>query len=183
LHEAYEDLKAAQADLVDKERMERELEIAAEVQRSILPGTLPQYDNYRFAAFLEPARQIGGDLYNVIDLDEDHVGILIADVADKSVQAALYMAVITTLFQVVAKQYLSPVEVAQAVHRNLMEVSSGANIFVTAFYGILCRSTGVLTYIIAGQDRPFFLRRNQPIETLAGRGRFLGMIDTLELDV
>jgi sigma-B regulation protein RsbU (phosphoserine phosphatase) len=131
---------------------------------------------------LEPARQIGGDLYNVIDLDEDHIGILIADVADKSVQAALYMAVITTLFQVASKQSRSPAAVAEAVHRNLMEVSSGADIFVTAFYGILCRSTSVLTYIIAGQDRPFLLRQGQSIATLAGRGRFLGMMDPLELD-
>ena len=182
LQGAYEELKAAQADLVEKEKMERELEIAAEVQRSILPGTLPQFSNYRFAAFLRPARQIGGDLYNVIDLDEDHIGILIADVADKSVQAALYMAVTTTLFQVVSKLSLSPAVVAKDVHANLMEVSSGAEIFVTAFYGILCRSTGVLTYIIAGQDRPFLLRPDQPCETLPGRGRFLGMMDPLELD-
>ncbi len=182
LQEAYEELKAAQANLVEKERMERELEIAAEVQRSILPGKLPQFPDYRFSAFLQPARQIGGDLYNVIDLDEDHIGILIADVADKSVQAALYMAVITTLFQVVSTQSRSPAKVALTVHRNLMEVSSGADIFVTAFYGILCRPTRELTYIVAGQDRPFLMRPGQDIETLPGRGRFLGMMDPLELD-
>jgi serine phosphatase RsbU (regulator of sigma subunit) len=162
--------------------MDRELEIAANVQRSILPGKLPEYDDYRFAAYLRPARQIGGDLYNVIDLDKDHLGILIADVADKSVQAALYMAVITTLFQVVSKQSISPVKVAMGVHNNLMEVSSGADIFVTAFYGVLCRSKKLLTYIVAGQDRPLLLRQNQPIQTLPGRGRFLGMMDPLELD-
>jgi CRP-like cAMP-binding protein len=68
LQEAYEELKSAQANLIDKERLERELEIAGEVQRSILPGMLPLYPDYSFAAYLEPARHIGGDLYNVIEL-------------------------------------------------------------------------------------------------------------------
>lgn len=181
LQEAYEELKLAQASIVEKERMERELEIAAEVQRSILPGALPQYPGYQFAAFLKPARQIGGDLYNIIDLDKDHTGLLVADVADKSVQAALFMAVTTTLFQVESRHSLSPVDVAQAVHKGLLEVSSEANIFVTAFYGILHRPSRKLTYVLGGQERPFLLRKDQPIQTLSGRGRFLGMVSPLEL--
>lgn len=181
LQAAYEELKTAQASLVEKERMERELEIAADVQRSILPGKLPQYTGYHFAAFLKPARQIGGDLYNVIDLDSEHVGVLLADVADKSVQAALFMAVTTTLFQVESKHSLSPSTVAQAVHYGLMEVSAEAEIFVTAFYGVIHRPTRKMTYVLAGQERPFLLRKDQPIKTLSGRGRFLGMINPLEL--
>jgi serine phosphatase RsbU (regulator of sigma subunit) len=182
LQAAYEELKMAQVSLVEKERMERELEIAAEVQRSILPGDLPQYPGYHFAAFLKPARQIGGDLYNVVDLDNEHVGVLLADVADKSVQAALYMAVTTTLFQVESKHSLSPSMVAQAVHRGLMEVSSEADIFVTAFYGVLHRPSRKMTYVLAGQERPFLLSEGQPIKTLSGRGRFLGMVNPLELN-
>jgi len=181
LETAYEDLRTAQASLIEKERMERELEIAADVQRSILPGKVPQYPGYHFGAFLKPARQVGGDLYNIIDLDKDHVGILLADVADKSVQAALFMAVTTTLFQVESKHSLSPSIVAQAVHRGLMEVSSNADIFVTAFYGVLHRPSRKMTYVLAGQERPFLLREGQPIRTLSGRGRFLGMISPLEL--
>jgi sigma-B regulation protein RsbU (phosphoserine phosphatase) len=181
LQEAYEELKTAQASLVEKERMERELEIAADVQRSILPGNLPQYPGYHFAAYLKPARQVGGDLYNIIDLDQEHVGILLADVADKSVQAALFMAVTTTLFQVESKHSLSPSAVAQAVHQGLMEVSSNADIFVTAFYGVLHRPSRKMTYILAGQERPFLLRGDEPVKTLSGRGRFLGMINPLEL--
>ncbi len=181
LQEAYEELKTAQASLVEKERMERELEIAADVQRSILPGNLPQYPGYHFAAYLKPARQVGGDLYNIIDLDQEHVGILLADVADKSVQAALFMAVTTTLFQVESKHSLSPSAVAQAVHQGLMEVSSNADIFVTAFYGVLHRRSRKMTYILAGQERPFLLRGDEPVKTLSGRGRFLGMVNPLEL--
>lgn len=181
LEDANDALRTAQASLIEKERMERELEIAADVQRSILPGVLPQYPGYHFAAFLQPARQIGGDLYNIIDLDNEHVGILLADVADKSVQAALFMAVTTTLFAVESKHSLSPAMVAQSVHRELMEVSSNSDIFVTAFYGVLHRPSQKMTYVLAGQERPFLLRDGQPIRTLSGRGRFLGMIDPLEL--
>jgi serine phosphatase RsbU (regulator of sigma subunit) len=181
LQEAYEELKTAQASLVEKERMERELEIAADVQRSILPGSLPQYDGYHFASFLKPARQVGGDLYNVIDLDHEHIGILLADVADKSVQAALFMAVTTTLFQVESKHSLSPSAVAQAVHQGLLDISPSADIFVTAFYGVLHRPSRKLTYILAGQERPLLLRNGQPVKTLSGRGRFLGMVNPLEL--
>lgn len=182
LQEAYEELKAAQDSLVEKKRMERELEIAAEVQRSLLPGTLPQYPDYQLASFLQPARQIGGDLYDVIDLDDEHIGLLVADVADKSVHAALYMAVTTTLFQVESKHSLSPSMVAQAVHQGLLDISSEADIFVTAFYGVLHRPSRKLTYVLAGQERPFLLRQGQPLISLMGRGRFLGMMNPLELD-
>jgi serine phosphatase RsbU (regulator of sigma subunit) len=182
LQEAYEELKSAQANLIDKERLERELEIAGEVQRSILPGMLPLYPDYSFAAYLEPARHIGGDLYNVIELDEEHIGILLADVADKSIQAALYMAVTMTLYQVEAKRSLSPAQVSHAVHKGLLDISAAGDIFVTAFYGVLHRPSRYLTYIIAGQERPLLLRKGQPISKLPGRGRFLGMINPLELN-
>ncbi|HOU42547.1 MAG TPA: cyclic nucleotide-binding domain-containing protein, partial [Promineifilum sp.] len=98
LQKAYLELQAAQAELVEKERLERELELAAEMQRSLLPAVLPRYDDYRFAAYLAPARHVGGDLFGVQPLDEEYVALLIADVADKGMYAALLMAVTRTLF-------------------------------------------------------------------------------------
>jgi serine phosphatase RsbU (regulator of sigma subunit) len=181
LQQAYSELQAAQAQLVEKERLDRELEIAASVQRSLLPATLPDYPEYRFAAYLEPARQVGGDFYDVIELDEDRVGILMADVADKSVQAALFMAVTRTLFKVESHHSLSPAEVALAVHQGMLDVSSDDDIFVTAFYGVLHRPSGRLQYVIAGQERPLLIRPGQAIEPLTGRGRFLGMLESLQL--
>jgi CRP-like cAMP-binding protein len=180
LQKAYSELQAAQAQLVEKERLDRELEIAASVQRSLLPAVLPEYPDYRFAAYLEPARQVGGDFYDVIELDEDRVGVLMADVADKSVQAALFMAVTRTLFKVESHHSLSPAEVALAVHQGMLDVSSDDEIFVTAFYGVLHRPSGRLEYVIAGQERPLLIRPGQAIEALAGRGRFLGMMESLE---
>ena len=172
----------AQDKLVEKQKLERELEIAAQVQRSLLRETLPEFHDYRFAAYLEPARAVGGDLYDVMVLDDEHVGLLLADVADKSVQAALFMAVIKTLFLVESRLSLSPSEVALRVHQDLMEVSTTDDVFVTVFYGILHRPTGRLTYVVAGHERPLLVRPNQEVIALVGKGRFLGMLEDLHLD-
>ncbi|MFQ5399915.1 MAG: PP2C family protein-serine/threonine phosphatase [Anaerolineae bacterium] len=182
LEQAYVALKAAQAELVVKERLERELELAADVQRSLLPGDLPQYPDYAFAAHLVPARQVGGDFYDVIALDDEHVGVLIADVADKGFHAALLMAVTRTLFLESSRHSLSPATVALAVHWGLLAVAPEADMFVTAFYGVLHRPSGQLRYVRAGHDRPLLVRPGREAEELTGRGRFLGMIETLSLE-
>jgi len=180
LQEAYDELRAAQAELVEKERLERELEIAAEVQRTLLPAQLPQYTEYGFAAYLEPARHVGGDYYDVIELDDEQVALVMADVVDKSVHAALFMAVTRTLFRTASRSSSAPAEVALAVHAGMMDTST-AEMFVTAFYGVLNRSSGRLTYVVAGQERPLLARPGEPVRPLEGRGRFLGMIDPLRL--
>lgn len=123
LAKAYEDLKAAQSELVEKELLEHEIELAAEAQRNLLPHQLPIYDHYHFAAYQSPARLVGGDFYDVIDLEDNHVGILLADVADKGLHAALFMAVTRTLFRREAMDSLSPSTVATAVHRGMLEIA------------------------------------------------------------
>lgn len=181
LQKAYADLQQAQADLVDKERLERELELAAAVQRSLLPSDLPQFPGYGFAAFLEPARQVGGDFYDLFEIDADHLGILIADVADKGFHAALFMAVTRTLFLQAGKGSLSPAAVATAVHQGMLEISTH-DTFLTAFYAVLHRPSGRLTYIRAAQDRPLWHRPGRDVEALPGDGRFLGMIAGITLE-
>jgi sigma-B regulation protein RsbU (phosphoserine phosphatase) len=183
LARAYEELKAAQGELVAKERMERELEIAGEVQRNLLPAEFPAAPGYSFAGRNVPARQVGGDMYDVIKIDAEHVGLLMADVSDKSVHAALIMAVTRTLFLAHARQSLSPAEVALAVHAGLMEVSANDDMFVTAFYGVLHLPSGALHYVRAGQDKPLLYRAaGGPPERLEADGRFLGMLEGLLLE-
>lgn len=182
LRQAYDDLRAAQAELIEMERLEHELSLAAEMQRSLLPGALPQFAGHKFAAFLQPARQVGGDFYDVILLDDEHVGLLLADVADKGMHAALFMAVTRTLFQQEAHHALSPAAVALAVHAGMREIAPDNDIFVTAFYGILHRPSGRLTYVRAAQERPLLARPGQPVQTLPGDGRFLGMLPDLTLE-
>lgn len=183
LARAYEELKAAQAELVANERLERELEIAGEVQRNLLPAEFPLAPGYAFAGHNVPARQVGGDMYDVIKIDAEHVGLLLADVSDKSVHAALIMAVTRTLYLAHARQSLSPADVSLAVHAGLMEVSANDDMFVTAFYGVLHLPTGMLNYVRAGQDKPLLYRAaGGPPERLEAAGRFLGMLEDLVLE-
>ena len=183
LRKAYDELKAAQAEIVKKEKLERELEIAGEVQRSLLPSRFPIVKGYNFAARNVPARHVGGDLYDVIKIDDEHVGLLMADVSDKSVHAALFMAVTRTLVLAHARQSVSPAEVAQAVHRGIMEVSSNDEMFVTVFYGVLHGATGELCYVRAGQDKPLLFRGDSGLpQLLEAEGRFLGMLPDLFLE-
>ncbi len=181
LRRAYADLQAAQAELVIKERMEHELALAATAQRSLLPGELPNLPPYHFAAYQRPARQVGGDFYDVIELDDDHVGLLLADVADKGMHAALIMAVARTLFRTEARRSLSPAEVALSVHRGLLDLDRTQETFLTAFYGVLHRPSGTLTYVRAAQEKPLLLHLGPALTILEGGDRFLGMLPNLDL--
>ncbi len=183
LAKAYADLKAAQAEIVAKEKLEHELEIAAELQQSLLPTVFPSVKGWTFAGRNVPARTIGGDLYDVIQVDDEHIGLLMADVSDKSIHAALFMAVTRSLFLPESRRSLSPQAVALGVHRWLLEMSANSNMFVTAFYGVLTPATGRLRYVRAGQDRPLLLRHNESGYTeIDAEGRFLGMLEGLTLE-
>ena len=182
LRQAYAALQEAQVALVEKERLERELEIAATVQRNLLPSRLPQFPDFHFAAYLQPARLVGGDYYDVFVLDDERVGLLIADVSDKSIHAALIMAVTRTLFHVECKRCMTPVEVILAVHQGLLDISQADEMFVTAFYGVLHRPTGRLAYVVAGQERPLLIRPTEAVASIAGRGRFMGMFPELTIN-
>jgi sigma-B regulation protein RsbU (phosphoserine phosphatase) len=182
LAEAYADLKAAQARLVEQERLERELEIAAEVQRSILPAAFPDLSGFEFAAYARPAREVGGDYYDLFPLDDDHFGLVMADVSGKSVHAALYMAVTRALFLAKAAEYRSPRDAAFQIH-DLLMTSSDSDLFVTVFYGIVNRATRKMRYVRAGHDLPIHYRpQTGQLSLLQAPGRFLGCLDGLVLE-
>ena len=122
----------------------------------------------------EPARQVGGDFYDVMLLPDGHVGILLADVSDKGTHAALFMAVTRTLFRTEARHHGGPVRTVQAVHNALLDVST-SEMFVTALYGILDPASGVFRYARAGHDEPLWVAADGTTEFLGGKGRFLGM--------
>ncbi len=183
LAKAYAELKAAQQQIVAKEKLEHELDIAAKLQQGLLPTVFPEVAGWSFDGRNSPARTIGGDLYDVIPVDDEHVGLLMADVSDKSIHAALFMAVTRSLFIPESRRSLSPRTVAMAVHHWLLQVSSDDNMFVTAFYGVLTPATGRLRYVRAGQDRPIWIRHGEhDYAELDGSGRFLGMLEELELE-
>ena len=94
LQKAFDELKAAQEQLIEKKRLERELEVAADIQISILPDVLPAPPNFDFGACIDPARQVGGDFYDVFRTGEKKIAVVIGDVADKGVPSAIFMAVL-----------------------------------------------------------------------------------------
>ncbi|MBU0494907.1 MAG: SpoIIE family protein phosphatase [Chloroflexi bacterium] len=182
LERKYAELQAAQAAIIEKKRMERDLEIAAEVQQSLLPKTFPQVPELCFAARNIPARQVGGDFYDVMLLSPDHVGMAAADVSDKGIHAAIFMAVTRSLLRAVAGLDPNPSQTLQRVHDLLLEVST-SDMFVTVFYGVFHRPTHRFRYARAGHDQPLWhSTQDGSTHLLKGRGRFLGMLSPLELE-
>ncbi len=172
-------LEAAQAELVQKERMQRELELARQLQQSVLPRTFPPVAGYRFAATNQPARQVGGDFYDAFRLDEDHFGLVIADVSDKGMPAAIYMALSRSLLLAEARRELSPRAALHNVNRLLLELGE-PSMFVTVFYGVVDMRARRLTYTRAGHDRPLLLRGGH-LQELSGQGTVLGFMEEEEL--
>ncbi len=176
-----EQLQAAQAELVKKERLERELELARQVQQSLMPRTFPRLAGYTFAAQNRPARRVGGDFYDAFALKGGRFGLAIADVSDKGMPAALFMALTRSLLRAEARREPSPRAVLINVHRLLLELGE-PDMFVTLFYGVVDRATQRLTYARAGHDWPLLLR-NGTVRRLRGDGMFLGYmaLDSLNL--
>ncbi len=179
LRHKIEQLTAAQAELVQKERLESELELARQVQQSLLPRRFPQLPGYAFAARNEAARRVGGDFYDAFQLDAHHFGVVIADVSDKGMAAALYMALTRSLLLAEARRELSPLKVLVSVHHLLLELGE-PDMFVTIFYGVVDMHTQELTYVRAGHEEPFLLRAGA-VQRLAGKGGFLGLLESQEM--
>ncbi len=157
---AYAELKAAQAQLIEKEKLEQELRTAHRIQQSILPTELPRLPGYDFGALIMPARSVGGDLYDFIPLDEGRMGIAVGDVSDKGVPAAIFMALTRSLLRAEATRSQSPVpSPRQALERvnSLLLDMNDAGMFVTLLYGILDARAGTFAYARAGHELPLLV--------------------------
>lgn len=139
---------------VANEKMEHELALAGEVQASFLPGKIPQIPGWQLSVSLIPARETSGDFFDTIALPDGRVGLLIADVVDKGVGAALFMALSSTLLRTYAMEYHDqPERVFSAVNQRILG-DTNAKQFVTVFYGILDPNDGRLVYCNAGHCPP-----------------------------
>ena len=151
-----------------KELIDGELKIAREIQMSIVPKIFPAFpanDEFDIYAILEPAKEVGGDLYDYFLLDEDHLCFTIGDVSGKGVPASLFMAVTKTLIKAKADISLNPDEILYAVNNDLYE-DNDSGMFVTEFLGIMQISTGEIVYCNGGHNRPYLLRNNGEFEML-----------------
>jgi len=182
LQTAYDELKAAQSQLIEKERLERELQVAAEIQISILPDELPQLPEFGFGARILPARQVGGDFYDVFVLKDDQVGVVIGDVADKGVPSALFMARTHALIMAEADIGLTAGEVLRVVNKHITRLQKSTQ-FVTVLYGILDLKTRVFNFARAGHEPPLLLNADGSVERLSHKpGMALGLWDAITLD-
>ena len=157
--------------------LENELNVASKIQQSILPTEFPWEDDFAAFASMEPAKEVGGDFYDVIYLGQERVGVAIADVSDKGVPAALFMMSSRTLLKGSAIGKYEPGEVLKEVNDLLCE-GNEAMMFVTLLYAIYDRTTGKLTYANGGHTTPYVRRADGTmIDLPLTGGMALGVLD------
>lgn len=182
LSDAYEALKTAQEGLIEKERLERELQVAYEIQRSILPDMMPQVPGFEFGALIVPAREIGGDFYDIIPLGNGKIGVVIGDITDKGVPAAIFMAQTHALIHAAAGQGKSPGNTLLTVNQHLLNMNQGS-MFATILYGVLDSTSGQFSYARAGHELPIRCMPDGGIDVAEmGVGMPLGLLPNPEID-
>ena len=182
LREAYDELKAAHEQIVEKEKLEKELEISKQIQQSILPETLPILPGYKFGALMIPARAVGGDFYTFFKLGQNRLGIVVGDVSDKGVPAALYMALSYSLIRAEAVRTGSPVQAFRKVNQHLLQMNS-SSMFVTLVYGILDYSSGNFHFARAAHPSPYLLdEEGRQVKVPISSAQPLGLFDNPPID-
>ena len=159
----------------EKQRIGAELDVAKNIQASMLPCIFPAFpgrEEFDIYATMEPAKEVGGDFYDFFLVDEDHLAMVIADVSGKGVPAALFMVIAKTLLKNCTQTGLSPHEVLEKVNEQLCE-NNDAEMFVTVWLGILEISTGKLTCANAGHEYPVLRRGGADFELIKDRHGFV----------
>lgn len=163
----------------DRHNLVEELAMAGRIQAEILPARAPQVRGWDFAARLVPALETSGDFYDFIRLPNNNLGVVIADVSDKGMGAALFMALSSTLVRTYASQYatLPSFALGMANERILLDTRSG--MFVTAFYGVLELDTGRMRFVNAGHNPPYMFstQKNKTLDWLRATGMALGVME------
>jgi serine phosphatase RsbU (regulator of sigma subunit) len=167
-------------EMAERERLERELQLAHDIQQTFMPDQWCDCPGWDLAFMWRAARQVAGDFYDFFQLPNRRLGLIIADVADKGMPAALFMALTRTLVRAAALEENSPAAVMGRVN-DLLVPDARSGMFVTAIYGVLEMDTGLLTYANAGHNLPLLWRAHpetEPeIETLEKGGMALGVME------
>jgi serine phosphatase RsbU (regulator of sigma subunit) len=163
-------------------KLEHELSLAGDIQKSMLPRSIPRLEGYEFSARMIPAKSVGGDFFDFIPLGEDLLGIAVGDVSDKGIPAALFMAMVRSLLRAEAHPGRSPKKVLRSVNRHLMDMND-KEMFVTILFGILDRTTRRFHYARAGHEAPIFLDGQGVIKRMPqANGQVLGVFGEIVLD-
>jgi serine phosphatase RsbU (regulator of sigma subunit) len=163
--------------------LEGEMLLARQTQRSILPRRLPRRRGYDFGSLVMPARAVGGDFFDLIHLDKDRLSLVIGDVSDKGLPAALVMALTFSLLRLEAERSDDPPQILRNANRHLMRLND-AGMFVTLLYGILDCRTGAFKYARAGHLPPLLIDQvGEALEVRMDEGQPLGILEEVKLDV
>jgi len=164
-------------ETLEKQRLEKDLETARNIQNNLLPKTIPAVSNFDIAAFNKSARMVGGDYYDIVKLDKDRILIAIADVSGKGVPAALLMANIQAFLKSICKMNL-PLADATNLLNDLVAENTTMGSFITFFWGILDNVKKEMIYVNAGHNPPLHIRGGK-ISKLKKGGMILGVMQTL----
>jgi sigma-B regulation protein RsbU (phosphoserine phosphatase) len=193
---ALENARLWEQEKLYRKALERELEIGREIQAGFLPETLPRVESWEIAALLMSAREVAGDFYDAFELPDGTIGLVIADVCDKGVGAALFMTLFRSLIRVTANQEayehtehgsISPAERLQRAisltNHYIAETHYESGMFATLFFGILDPRQGELTYINGGHEPPLIIHAGQVRESLYKTGPAVGALADCRFDV
>ncbi len=167
-------VREQQAEAQARERIAQELRVARLIQQTLLPKELPALQGWQIERYYQPAREVGGDFYDFIDLPDGRLGIVVGDVTDKGVPAALVMATTRSIMRAAAPSAASPGQVLAQVN-DLLVNDIPPNMFVTCLYAIFDPRTGLLEYANAGHDLPY-RRCVEGIQELRATGMPLGLL-------
>lgn len=161
----------------DLQRKQAELSIARDIQLSFLPESVPEIQGYKIAPFSLPAREVGGDFYDIIvPVSKDKIGILIADVSGKGVPAALFMALSRTITRANATWHKKAVNIITETN-SMISADARSGMFVTLFFGVINLDERSITYVNAGHNPPLLFRSDGSREELTLTGPALGIMD------
>lgn len=172
--------QAQQEQVRERERIEQELRTAQEIQHTFLPKEVPALPGWQLVPYYRSAREVGGDFYDFLPFDDGRLGIVIGDVADKGVPAALVMTATRTMLRTAAQEHASPAEVLARVN-DLLFSDTPASMFVTCFYALLDHASGQMRFANAGHEPPFRQAPGSAVEVWA-TGMPLGMLPGTSYD-
>ena len=167
-------VRRQEAEARSRERIEQELRVATLIQQNFLPKKLPDLPGWQVSAYYRPAREVGGDFYDFLELPEGQIGLVIGDVTDKGVPAAMVMAATRSVLRASAQRVVSPGEVLERVNE-LMCPDMPAKMFVTCLYGVLEPTTGRFRFANAGHNLPY-VRTAEGTAELRATGMPLGLL-------
>jgi serine phosphatase RsbU (regulator of sigma subunit)/anti-sigma regulatory factor (Ser/Thr protein kinase) len=169
-------VRQQRAEARERERIAQELRVARLIQQTLLPREVPAVPGWGITPYYEPAREVGGDFYDFIPLPEGHLGLVIADVTDKGVPAALVMATTRSVLRAAATRLETPGAVLARVN-DMLVPDIPANMFVTCFYAVLNPATGRLQFANAGHDVAYWRTAAGELRELRARGMPLGLME------